>query len=148
MSKSCSCKRLWKTMVLWHVEALTLSRQSAHKCWWCQPHAPATLYPQEDSWYSFMLEAESTPGAIEKHNEWPHQESNLRPSGLWHSSSTNCGTAYRYFNNSQLKIYVYIFWPILAIFIRRSQNYKGLCRIWGFHGNDYEESHLFGVGDV
>jgi hypothetical protein len=23
---------------------------------------PATLYPQEDSWYSFLLEAESIPG--------------------------------------------------------------------------------------
>jgi hypothetical protein len=23
---------------------------------------PATLYPQEDSWYSCLLEAESTPG--------------------------------------------------------------------------------------
>jgi hypothetical protein len=23
---------------------------------------PATLYLQEDSWYSFLLEAESTPG--------------------------------------------------------------------------------------
>jgi hypothetical protein len=23
---------------------------------------PAVLYPQEDSWYSFVLEAESTPG--------------------------------------------------------------------------------------
>jgi hypothetical protein len=23
---------------------------------------PATLYPQEDSWYSFLFEAESTPG--------------------------------------------------------------------------------------
>jgi hypothetical protein len=28
----------------------------------CQPYAPAALYPQEDSWYSFLLEAESTPG--------------------------------------------------------------------------------------
>jgi hypothetical protein len=27
-----------------------------------QPYAPAALYPQEDSWYSFLLEAESTPG--------------------------------------------------------------------------------------
>jgi hypothetical protein len=27
----------------------------------CQPYAPAALYPQEDSWYSFLLEAESTP---------------------------------------------------------------------------------------
>jgi hypothetical protein len=24
---------------------------------------PAALYPQEDSWYSFLLEAESTPGS-------------------------------------------------------------------------------------
>jgi hypothetical protein len=29
----------------------------------CQPNAPATLYPQEDSWYSFLLEDESTPGS-------------------------------------------------------------------------------------
>jgi hypothetical protein len=28
----------------------------------CQPYAPAAFYPQEDSWYSFLLEAESTPG--------------------------------------------------------------------------------------
>jgi hypothetical protein len=30
--------------------------------WGCQPHMPTALYPQEDSWYSFLLEAESTPG--------------------------------------------------------------------------------------
>jgi hypothetical protein len=28
----------------------------------CQPYKPAALYPQEDSWYSFLVEAESTPG--------------------------------------------------------------------------------------
>jgi hypothetical protein len=28
----------------------------------CQPYAPGAFYPQEDSWYSFLLEAESTPG--------------------------------------------------------------------------------------
>jgi hypothetical protein len=28
----------------------------------CEPHAPAAIYLQEDSWYSFLLEAESTPG--------------------------------------------------------------------------------------
>jgi hypothetical protein len=27
-----------------------------------KPYAPAALYPQEDCWYSFLLEAESTPG--------------------------------------------------------------------------------------
>jgi hypothetical protein len=44
-------------------ETLRLSRQSAHRRrWGCQPYAPAALYPQEDSWYSFLLEAESTPG--------------------------------------------------------------------------------------
>jgi hypothetical protein len=25
-------------------------------------YVPAALYPQEDSWYSFLLETESTPG--------------------------------------------------------------------------------------
>jgi hypothetical protein len=25
-------------------------------------NAPAAFYPQENSWYSFVLEAESTPG--------------------------------------------------------------------------------------
>jgi hypothetical protein len=32
--------------------------------WGCQPYAPAALYLQEDSWYSFLLEAESTPGPL------------------------------------------------------------------------------------
>jgi hypothetical protein len=27
-----------------------------------QPYVPAAHQPQEDSWYSFLLEAESTPG--------------------------------------------------------------------------------------
>jgi hypothetical protein len=39
-----------------------LSRQSAHRWRWnCQAYAPAALYAQEDSWYPFLLEAESTP---------------------------------------------------------------------------------------
>jgi hypothetical protein len=45
------------------VEAPTFSRQSAHR--WrcgCQPYPPTALYPQEDSWYSFLLKAESSPG--------------------------------------------------------------------------------------
>jgi hypothetical protein len=39
-------------------------RNSAHR--WrqgCQAYAPDAFYPQEDSWYSFLLEAESTPGS-------------------------------------------------------------------------------------
>jgi hypothetical protein len=26
-----------------------------------EPYEPAALYPQKDSWYTFLLEAESTP---------------------------------------------------------------------------------------
>jgi hypothetical protein len=34
----------------------TFSRQWAHRGrWGCQPHVPAALYPQEDSWYSLLL---------------------------------------------------------------------------------------------
>jgi hypothetical protein len=52
-----------KAIGLWDVEAPTSSRQSAHRWrWGCQPYAPSALYPQESSWYSFLLEAESTPG--------------------------------------------------------------------------------------
>jgi hypothetical protein len=53
------------------VEALTvvrgsgthIFRHSAHR--WqqgCQPYTLAAFYPQENFWYSFLLEAESTPG--------------------------------------------------------------------------------------
>jgi hypothetical protein len=52
------------------VKAPTLLRQTANR-WWqgCQPYAPAELYPQvsfifTDSWYSFVLEVESTPGPV------------------------------------------------------------------------------------
>jgi hypothetical protein len=38
------------------------SRQLADRWrWGFQPYAPASLYPQEGSWYSFLLEAESPP---------------------------------------------------------------------------------------
>jgi len=39
------------------------SRQSAHEGGkGCQPYAPAVFTPSKYSWYSFLLEAESTPG--------------------------------------------------------------------------------------
>jgi hypothetical protein len=55
--------RPWRPIRLWDVEAPTFSRQLAHR--WrlgCQPYAPAAFYPHDDSWYSFLLEAESTRG--------------------------------------------------------------------------------------
>jgi hypothetical protein len=58
------CNRPWRPIGLWDVEAPTFSKQSAHRWWWgCQPYAPAALNPPKDSWYSFLLEAESTTGS-------------------------------------------------------------------------------------
>jgi hypothetical protein len=57
---------LWQAVEaygLWDVDTPTLSRQSAHRWrWGYQSYAPAALpsSPQEDCWYSFLLEAEST----------------------------------------------------------------------------------------
>jgi hypothetical protein len=60
--KNYSCNRLWRPTRLWDIEAHTFDGQSAHRWWWGQPYALFVLYPQEDSWYSFLLEAESTQG--------------------------------------------------------------------------------------
>ena len=53
------------------------------------------------SWYSFLLEAESTPGPqcawkdhVNEKFQWHHLESNLRPSDLQCSATTNCTTAF------------------------------------------------------
>jgi len=35
----------------------------------CQPYAPAAFTPRKYSWYAFLLEAESTPGAIVRSEE-------------------------------------------------------------------------------
>jgi hypothetical protein len=47
-----------------NVKAPTFCRQMPHRRQWrCQFYVPATLalYPEEDPWYSFLLEAQSTP---------------------------------------------------------------------------------------
>jgi hypothetical protein len=64
------CYRPWRPIGLREVKATTCLRQTASR--WlqgCQPYAPAALYPQvslffKDSWYSFLLEAESTRGPV------------------------------------------------------------------------------------
>jgi hypothetical protein len=55
----------------------------------CQPCAPAAFTPRKYSWYSFLLEAESTPGLycgrkdyVNEKFQWHHRESNSQPSGL------------------------------------------------------------------
>jgi hypothetical protein len=54
----------------------------------CQPYAPAVFTPRKYSWYSFLLEAESTPGPycdrkdyVNKKIQWHHRESIPWPSG-------------------------------------------------------------------
>ena len=61
-------------------------------------HRPP-LPPRKYSWYSFLLEAESTSGPqcdrkdyVREKFQW-HHRANPRPSGLWRSASTNCATA-------------------------------------------------------
>ena len=67
-----------------------ISRQSAHKGGKVvsPTHRPA-LPPRKYSWYSFLLEAESTPGPqcgqkdyVNEKFQWHHRESNPRPSDL------------------------------------------------------------------
>jgi hypothetical protein len=52
-----------KVIIVQAVEALRVARGwDSHFSDICQPYAPAAFYPQQDSWYSFLLEPESTPG--------------------------------------------------------------------------------------
>jgi len=57
------------------------------------------LFPIECYWYSFLLEAETTPRPscgqkvyVNEKFQWHHQESNLHTSSLYHSASNNCTT--------------------------------------------------------
>jgi len=44
--------------------------------WWygCQLHAPAAFTPRKCSWYSFLLEAESTPGPEYKRKDYVNEK--------------------------------------------------------------------------
>jgi hypothetical protein len=57
-----SLYRPWRPLGLREVEAPTFSDIRHRWRQVCQPYTPAAFYPQEDSWYSFLLEAESTSG--------------------------------------------------------------------------------------
>ena len=71
-------------------EASRMSRQSAHEGGKVvSPTHRPPLPPREYSWYSFLLEAESTPGPqcgrkdyVSEKFQRHHRESNPRPSGL------------------------------------------------------------------
>jgi hypothetical protein len=55
-NKSYPSNKPWSPMGLWDVEDSIISGQSA-----TDGGEVVSLYPQEDSWYSFLLKAESTP---------------------------------------------------------------------------------------
>jgi hypothetical protein len=52
-----------------------------------QPCAPAALYPQEDSWYSFLLEAELTSAILHLEGlgqlKHPVTSSGIVPATFW-----------------------------------------------------------------
>jgi len=47
-----------------------------------QPYAPASFTPRKHSWYSFLLEAESTPGPWCDRKEFMSIKSPLTPPGI------------------------------------------------------------------
>jgi hypothetical protein len=84
--------RPWRPTGLWDVEDPTSFRQSVHRrLWGCQPYALAVLCFPEILffcfWYSFLLEAEWTPGPRAagriRYIENPFTSSGLEPAIFW-----------------------------------------------------------------
>ena len=48
----------------------------------CQPYAPAAFTPRKCSWYSFMLEAESTQGPQRDRRDFMSMKNPLTPAGI------------------------------------------------------------------
>jgi hypothetical protein len=56
-------------------QGLYIFRQSAQIWRWGSDTLwPSALYPQENNWFSFMLEAESTPGSSNLNSKYASQE--------------------------------------------------------------------------
>jgi hypothetical protein len=65
--KSYPCKRPWKPIGLRNVQAPTFFRRSTHK--WrqgCQPYSPVAHYTQNNCWYLFLLDVDSSPVRLER----------------------------------------------------------------------------------
>ena len=48
----------------------------------CQPNAPGAVTPRNYSWYSFLLEAESTPGPQCDLKDDVNEKISMTPSGI------------------------------------------------------------------
>jgi hypothetical protein len=65
--KSYPCNRPSRPIGLWNIKAPTFPKQSAQRWrWGCHHYEQATLYPQKDSWYSFLSEATGRIRSIAK----------------------------------------------------------------------------------
>jgi hypothetical protein len=79
------CNRLWRPTGCERSRIPHFSTQSAHRWrWGCQPYLPAALYPQEGSWYSFLLQPEwpqshSAAGSIRLIDKIPMTSSGIEP---------------------------------------------------------------------
>jgi hypothetical protein len=108
--QSYTCNTPWRHIGLWDVEAPTFSRQSAYRWWWLQPYALASrlLHPGRSlvlisvrSWVDPRATVR-LEGLRQLKIQWPHRESNSRPSGLEHSTSTNYATACPLFGHNYI----------------------------------------------
>jgi hypothetical protein len=85
----------WRCCILCRDKRFFSIPQRPDRLW-----GPPILLFNDDSWYSFLLEAESTPeplrleGLGQLKKKIFHRDSNPQPSGLYHSASTNYATAY------------------------------------------------------
>jgi len=68
----------------------------------CQPYAPAAFTPRKYCWYSFLLEAESTPGLYCNRRSFVSIKNPLTPAGIepatfWFVAQhlNHCATAFR-----------------------------------------------------
>jgi len=52
------------------------------RCYGCQPYAPAAFTHRKHSWYSFLLEAESTPGPEWGRKDYVNGKNPTKPSRI------------------------------------------------------------------
>jgi len=77
----------------------------------CQPYSPAAFTPKKYSWYSFLLEAESTPGPQCDRKDFMSMKNPLTSAGIEPATFrfvaqhlNHCATAVPRFSNWETKI--------------------------------------------
>jgi hypothetical protein len=117
-------------------------KNSAHR--WrqgCQPYTSAAFYPQEDSWYSFLLEAESTSG-LEGLGKLKKSTSSGTPTG--NLPACNIVPEPTMLPNAPISIYCYLKFNSSAKSYADEFDDKLIkWWNWGFHSSDYEGYYFF-----